>query len=152
MLAGSKEKLGKKLIADASVVMRMLWRCASSCIFYKITFRQLYRDVSKCQLQVIMTIQGSKALGGGEHPSPSGKSRRLSRCKRNTPHGSICYNGLCGTQQSMPSYFIKMLDVEFILTVDDIEYQHRLLSRPKAEALLNTPRAFNSSRYIVIYK
>ena len=72
-----------------------------------------------------------KTLGGGEHPSPSGKSRRLSRCKRNTPHGSICYNGLCGTQQSMPSYFIKMLNVEFILTVDDIEYQHRLLSRSK---------------------
>jgi hypothetical protein len=48
-----------------------------------------------------------------------------------------------------------MLDVEFILVVDDIEYQHRLLSRPKAEALLNSvhePRAFNSSRRIVIYK
>jgi hypothetical protein len=48
-----------------------------------------------------------------------------------------------------------MLDVEFILVVDDIEYQHRLLSRPKAEALLNSvhkPRAFNSSRRVVIYK
>jgi hypothetical protein len=64
----------------------------------------------------------------------------LSRCRRNTPHGSICYNGLCGTtQQSMPSLFIKMLDVEsIILAVDDIEYQHRLMSCPRQSVTQHT--------------
>ena len=103
-------------------------------IFLHLLQNNIPSIVSRCiEMSASSHHDHHKTLGGGEHPSPSGKSRRLSRCKRNTPHGSICYNGLCGTQQSiMPSYFIKMLDVEFILTVDDIEYQHQLLSRPKS--------------------
>jgi len=62
---------------------------------------------SDCQLQVITAIITRQSAAVSPQ-TPSGKTRRQSRCRRNTPHGSICCIGmpLRHQQQSISSSYM----------------------------------------------
>jgi hypothetical protein len=123
------------------------------CIFLRVLHSSIPSSASECQLRVIIT-----AITRPSAVSTQAQAGDLADCRdageiRHTDQFATIAFAAPPNNQSMPSLFIKMLDVEsIILAVDDIEYQHVLLSRPKAERYSTHQERSTHRRHIVIYK